>query len=79
MGTDDLFKKGRLRNLGEYKRSEKKKGEVRDLFLIVCEGTKTEPNYFNSFRLVNVDVVGVVIITLRPTIRRPRFIDWYRS
>jgi RloB-like protein len=32
--------------------------EPRQRFLIVCEGTKTEPNYFNSFR-VPKDVIDV--------------------
>lgn len=27
-------------------------------FLIVCEGTKTEPQYFRSFRLPSVEVIG---------------------
>ena len=34
--------------------------EVRTRFLIVCEGKKTEPNYFRSFR-VNQDVVEIDI------------------
>ncbi|MBP6919503.1 MAG: RloB domain-containing protein [Candidatus Omnitrophica bacterium] len=29
---------------------------VRETFLIVCEGEKTEPNYFNSFRLTSSQV-----------------------
>jgi RloB-like protein len=35
--------------------------EVKQRFLIVCEGTKTEPNYFKSFRVPKdvVDVKGV--------------------
>jgi hypothetical protein len=37
--------------------------EVRQRFLIVCEGEKTEPNYFNSFRVqkdvIQIDVEGV--------------------
>jgi RloB-like protein len=28
--------------------------EVRQRFLIVCEGAKTEPNYFRSFRVPKV-------------------------
>src|SRR6476659_9074580 len=32
--------------------------EVRQRFLIVCEGEKTEPNYFRSFR-VPIDVKGL--------------------
>jgi hypothetical protein len=37
--------------------------EVKQRFLIVCEGEKTEPNYFNSFRVprkvLQIDVKGV--------------------
>ena len=37
--------------------------EVRQRFLIVCEGTKTEPNYFRSFRvsknIAEIDIEGV--------------------
>ncbi len=42
--------------------SQRKVGtrELRQSFLIVCEGTKTEPNYFRSFRL-NRRVVEVKI------------------
>ncbi|MDC0335906.1 RloB family protein [Pseudodesulfovibrio sp.] len=29
---------------------------VREKILIVCEGAKTEPNYFESFKLTNIDV-----------------------
>jgi hypothetical protein len=32
--------------------------EVRQRFLIVCEGEKTEPNYFRSFR-VPKDVIDI--------------------
>ncbi|WP_298916804.1 RloB family protein [uncultured Nostoc sp.] len=37
--------------------------EIRQRFLIVCEGSKTEPNYFRSFRVpknvAEIDVQGV--------------------
>ena len=37
--------------------------KVRQRFLIVCEGEKTEPNYFNSFRVpkdvIQIEVKGV--------------------
>jgi hypothetical protein len=32
-----------------YKKNKSKKQELRVYFLIVCEGEKTEPNYFKSF------------------------------
>lgn len=47
MGSDDLFKK-RKRN--RERRSIETKNMASDRFLIVCEGTKTEPNYFNYFK-----------------------------
>jgi hypothetical protein len=38
--------------------SERKVGnrEIRETFLIVCEGEKTEPNYFKSFRVVSARI-----------------------
>jgi hypothetical protein len=57
MGTDNLFHKRRSPVL---KRKVGTKGPPKDRFLIVCEGERTEPNYFRSFRVttVDVDVVG---------------------
>jgi hypothetical protein len=37
----------------------------RKTLLIVCEGTKTEPNYFRAFKLPSVEVVGTGKNTLR--------------
>lgn len=48
MGTDNLFWKRKNRPL---KRRSKKRGEPPKSILIVCEGEKTEPNYFRAFRL----------------------------
>jgi hypothetical protein len=59
MGSDNFFQKRKARELASYKRTVAQKGKDRDLILIVCEGTKTEPNYFLGFRLTNVDVIGV--------------------
>lgn len=58
MGTDDLFKKAR-----EKRETRKKQNkDILDNILILCEGEKTEPNYFNSiklkYRLSNVDIRG---------------------
>ena len=59
MGTDDLFKKER--NKREARKSLNK--NILDNILILCEGKKTEPNYFNSiklkYRLSNVDIRGL--------------------
>lgn len=60
MGTDDLFKKAKL---AKEKREINKKRIVLDTILILCEGEKTEPNYFNGirkdFHLSNIKVDGL--------------------
>lgn len=48
MGTDNLFWKRKNRPL---KRKSKNRGKPPQSILIVCEGEKTEPNYFRSFKL----------------------------
>lgn len=53
----------RSRKAPHRQNRSKRKVEVRDLresFLIVCEGEKTEPNYFRAFDVLNarVEVVG---------------------
>lgn len=53
MGTDDIFKKARERRTLE--RNSDTRIE-KPLILIVCEGEKTEPNYFKGFRLSNIKV-----------------------
>jgi len=57
MGSDDLFKRQKA---GEVKKSDKLRKELKDSILIVCEGEKTEPNYFRSFPVagVKVEVLG---------------------
>lgn len=49
MGSEDLFHKRR----GTAGKSLQRRGALKDpapLYLIVCEGEKTEPNYFNELR-----------------------------
>lgn len=59
MGTDDLFKKARVKR--ETRKSLNKK--ILDNILILCEGEKTEPNYFNGikckYRMSNVEIKGL--------------------
>ncbi len=50
MGTDDLFHKRKARLLETHRR-EKAKRAPYERILIVCEGMKTEPHYFQSLRL----------------------------
>lgn len=50
------------RNSRGYSSRKVNTREVRQKFLIVCEGEKTEPNYFRSFRVpknvIEIDVRG---------------------
>lgn len=47
MGTDNLHHKRKARKSNSLKRKIEKRDPY-DLVLIVCEGSKTEPNYFRS-------------------------------
>lgn len=47
MGSEDLFHKRKARNAEELQRAKGKRAQNRR-YLIVCEGTKTEPNYLND-------------------------------
>lgn len=47
MGHDQLFHKRKARNAFSLKRKKAKRGQY-DMVLIVCEGEKTEPNYFKA-------------------------------
>lgn len=59
MGTDNLFHKRKERKAGLLRRRRAMKAPY-DVILIVCEGAKTEPNYFTelkkAFRLSNANV-----------------------
>jgi len=59
MGTDNLFHKRKERNIELLRRQRAMKAPY-DVILIVCEGGKTEPNYFSelkkAFRLSNANV-----------------------
>ncbi len=57
MGRDNLFWKRKNASIG---RKFAGKGKPQPAILILCEGEKTEPGYFKSFKLasVNVQVLG---------------------
>jgi len=59
MGTDNLFHKRKERK-AELLRRRRAIKEPYDVILIICEGEKTEPNYFSelkkAFRLSNANV-----------------------
>jgi RloB-like protein len=48
MGSDDLFHKRKARNSAALQRQKRERAPNRR-YLIVCEGTKTEPHYFREF------------------------------
>jgi hypothetical protein len=51
MGTDNIFWKRKI----ALERKRELRSE-RENILIICEGEKTEPNYFRSFRVTSADV-----------------------
>lgn len=53
MGTDNLYYEKRK---GRLARKSRKVKEYKNSILIVCEGEQTEPNYFKSFRISNIQV-----------------------
>ncbi len=53
MGSDNLH---HLKKRGQLKRIIRKLKEYKNSILIVCEGGKTEPNYFQSFPVSNIKV-----------------------
>ena len=59
MGSDDLFKKRKVRKARDISRWIAKRSENKKI-LIVCEGQKTEPMYFkalkNDYRLLATDI-----------------------
>lgn len=63
MGSDDLHKKRKAKNLKDLQRKQAKR-ESYDRVLIVCEGEKTEPFYFIGLRdwyrlnTANIEITG---------------------
>ena len=63
MGSDNLFHRRNAKKAANLRRKAQKR-EPYDLVLIVCEGGKTEPNYFNELRdacklsTANISIVG---------------------
>ena len=51
MGTDELFHKRRIRREREFDRLRKIRSS-NEVVLIICEGEKTEPNYFKGLRAI---------------------------
>lgn len=49
MGSDDLFNKRKAKGAKDLAR-KKSKREAYEKVLIVCEGSKTEPYYFEDIR-----------------------------
>lgn len=63
MGTDNLFHKRRAKNVGQLARRKPQRDSYAKI-LIVCEGEKTEPNYFKgakdyyALNSANVEICG---------------------
>lgn len=61
MGTDDLFKKRKARTAQDQARRKASRAPYEKV-LIVCEGEKTEPNYFNELiDFYEINTANVVI------------------
>lgn len=58
MGSDDLFKK---RKKSRQKRKYAFRSPKADSYLIVTEGTRTEPNYFNGLKEKIVESIGGMV------------------
>lgn len=62
MGSDNIFHKRRAKNTLEFRRNNKKRAPMKKV-LIVCEGEKTEPEYFNDlinfYKLHTASVIDV--------------------
>lgn len=54
MGSDNLFWKRNQKN--EDLKRKKEVLRPAQTFLIICEGEKTEPNYFRAFNLSNATI-----------------------
>lgn len=54
-------KQRQRRNIESYSRKQKTR-ELKKKFLIVCEGEKTEPNYFEGFKvpreIIKIEGIG---------------------
>ena len=59
--SDALYRKRKSTRL---RRKTRNRGAPRPVFLIVCEGEKTEPNYFRAFRVPSAHVKGAARNTL---------------
>ena len=48
MGSEDLFHRRKARGSAELQRQKRERAKYKR-YLIVCEGTKTEPHYLREF------------------------------
>lgn len=48
---------------GLLDRKVERRGEPKPHILIVCEGEKTEPNYFKAFRVSSAEIIGIGHVT----------------
>lgn len=69
MGTDNFHHKCKAKQASDLQRLKERRAPY-DRVLIVCEGEKTEPNYFNELKdyyklnSANVEVTGIVVPVL---------------
>ena len=63
MGSEDLFRKKKARKGAALERQKTERARS-PRFLIVCEGTKTEPNYLKE--LVNDLMIRPQVVKIAP-------------
>lgn len=73
MGTDNLHHKKRT---GLFKRERKKIREYKNSILIVCEGERTEPEYFKKFPINNINVTTIGTGTSNITLIKDAITIW---
>lgn len=61
MGTDNIFHKRKSRRAASHQRERAKRAPY-ERVLIVCEGEKTEPNYFKGLRAAfGINTMNMII------------------
>lgn len=76
MGTDNLFYKRKARQAASHQR-EKAKRAPYERALIVCEGEKTEPNYFKGLRTaLAINAMNVIIADKKRGLDPKRLVEY---
>ena len=76
MGTDNIFHKRKARRAASHQRQRAKRAP-HERVLIVCEGEKTEPNYFRGLRAAfGINTMNVVIADKKRGLDPKRLVEY---